>query len=107
MMRRSSLLGLPLNLHLNLTEGNPTLRAHLSNSLVEQVTEDSSCFNMHRCHFRGKMGFRDSLTRGEVLQQNLDEEVLNQLHKFIIEYHCGLGHSPRINKKMHIRIDGH
>ena len=57
---------IPVNLHLNVTEGIPVLRS--STSLV---SKSSPCPTSKRLgihgHFRGKMGLRDALKHGEIM----------------------------------------
>ena len=53
--------GFTLGIHLNLTEGRPVCENH-----------ESSLRRMGFCDFRGKFGFRDALSRGEINMNDVE-----------------------------------
>ncbi|XP_028400315.1 carbohydrate deacetylase-like [Dendronephthya gigantea] len=64
--------GLPLGLHLNLTEGKPVLE-----------NDGSSLMSEGTVYFRGKFGFREALSRGEIDMMHVKDEVEAQIETYI------------------------
>ena len=77
--------GLPLGLHINLTEGLP-LCADAPSLCAEN---ESGCM-------RGKHGFREALSRGDINEDDIDREIAAQWDRF----RRVVGHPP-------LRWDGH
>ncbi|CAB4004951.1 carbohydrate deacetylase [Paramuricea clavata] len=77
--------GLILGIHLNLTEGKP-----VSENGNTSLTSEGNCF------FRGKFGFRDALSRGEINMSHVENEVKAQIETFIGH----VGYRPN-------HVDGH
>ena len=65
-------LGLPLGLHLNLTEGEPIAKS--VHSIVVRNGDVSV--------FRGKLGFRIACEKGQVEENEVEAEILAQIHEF-------------------------
>ena len=88
MVSRACAAGLPLGLHLNLTEGLPVCPGTATSSLCD-LSDGQQCF-------RGKHGLRIALLADEVEEIDLAAEVEAQLRRF----RRWTGHMPRF-------IDGH
>lgn len=67
-------IGLPVGLHVNLTEGSPISPLDGVKSLLAPPELK---------YFRGKMGFRDALAAGQVDMQEVAAEIRAQLNRFI------------------------
>ncbi|KAL6077432.1 Carbohydrate deacetylase [Balamuthia mandrillaris] len=98
-VKRALSCGLPLNLHLNLTEGAPLCPPGLVPSLCDSSGE-----------MLGKFGFRKALAEGHVSLSEVEQEVRAQLAWFKQRYFTPLLHklassSTALVKGMH--VDGH
>lgn len=61
--------GIPLGLHLNLTEGSP-------------IKQKCSSLTSENGFFKGKFGFREALMRGEIDLKEVKQEIQTQLYWF-------------------------
>lgn len=110
---RALRMGLPLGLHLNLTEGCPVSRADEVRSLLVPHHGAASCSDepprcaapeLHghgasqRAHlvFRGKHGARDAAAAGLLVGAEIEREVLAQIAAFVAM--CGA---------LPLHVDGH
>jgi predicted glycoside hydrolase/deacetylase ChbG (UPF0249 family) len=90
-IKKSKELGLPLGLHLNLTEGIPVNNKNLKENSLVFFDESSKSYSMH-----GKNGFRQRLLSKSIKEDDIKNEIIEQILTFIEFY----GNIPT-------HIDGH
>lgn len=71
---RAKKVGLPLGLHLNLTEGQPVFKWKIEQNSLVYYDEVKDCYSMY-----GKFDFRNRFEKGAILESDISNEIIHQV----------------------------
>lgn len=74
-IRKAKLIGMPLGLHLNLTEGTLINSKGIENNSLAHFEHETKSYVMY-----GKFGFRERLSKGEINLLDVKNEILCQVN---------------------------
>lgn len=80
-IKKARKLGLPLGIHLNLTEGEPINKTNLESNTLVKYDEKTKNYIMH-----GKFGFRELLKAKKINYSDIKNELIHQVYSKLLRF---------------------